>query len=459
MKRALAVLGLALLASAQSVQAQFAPGARAVGMGGAGMVFSSGVDAIEWNPANLALEGGWNISLGEAGAAALLSGISLGDFRSMIEDDDAASDVVADLPSTGITLATSTEGYLTDMSADGQDLPRTGSAIPTIGVAFGSLGLRVRSRVLTESRMSKELADLIVDGFDASEMQDYRVGDTGFRTTSFTEITAAYGTMLGNRMAIGVGARYLQGHKLIETRFFEPVLDLVNETADVTVAAVEAPGGSGYGLDVGLAFDVFTGLRVSASATNVFQKMTWDDALVGYEYTYHGCDSGTPGCNSSFDLDPEELLDSLRYSNQAVDPSAMSLPMYQTVQGLFPGAFFPTVYRLGVGWQVGWTTIELVGSSVSPKGREHSQWDDRISLGIEQRLFFLRLRAGGAKGADGLQAVSAGVGLGLGPLNLDVSGGLMSGRFEFAESLVTPEDVDYAGGHVTVSVQIKGGGR
>ncbi|MBM4183504.1 MAG: hypothetical protein FJ207_04665 [Gemmatimonadetes bacterium] len=458
MRRIAVVLALTVLASTQGALAQFAPGARSVGMGGAGMVFSTGVDAIEWNPANLALEGGWNISLGEVGAAALFSGITLDDFRSMVEDDGAASAVVADFPASGLTLATSTEGYLTDRSAEGEDLPRTGSALPTIGLSFGSFGLRVRSRVLNEARMSKELADLIVDGFDPSEMQNYRIGNTGLRTTSFTEITAAYGAMLGDRMAIGVGGRYVQGHKLIETRFFEPVLDLLNETADVTAAAVEAPGGGGYGLDVGLALDLFAGFRVSASATNVIQKMTWDDALVGYEYTYHGCDSGTLGCNSSFDLDPEELLDSLRFSDRTIDPSAMSLPMYQTAQGLYPGAFFPTVYRLGVGWQVGWTTIELVGSSVSPKGREHSQWDDRISLGIEQRLFFLRLRAGGAKGSDGLQVISGGVGLGLGPVNLDVSGGLMSGGFEFAESLVTPEDVDYAGGHVTLSVQIKGGG-
>ncbi|MEQ1858187.1 MAG: DUF5723 family protein, partial [Longimicrobiales bacterium] len=253
MKRTAMVLGLALMLPGQAAFAQFAPGARAVGMGGAGMVFSSGVDAIEWNPANLALEGGWNVSIGEAGAAALFSGITLDDFRSMVEDDGGASQVVADLPSAGLTLATSTEGYLTDMGAEGEDLPRTGAAIPTIGLAFGSLGLRVRSRVLNEARMSKELADLIVDGFDASEMQNYRVGDTGFRTTSFTEFTAAYGATLGDRMAIGVGARYVKGNKLVEMRFFEPVLDLLNETADVTAAAVEAPGGSGYGVDVGLA--------------------------------------------------------------------------------------------------------------------------------------------------------------------------------------------------------------
>jgi hypothetical protein len=459
MKRLLVVLTVALAVTAQEARAQFAPGARSVGMGGAGMVYARGVDAVEWNPANLALEGGWNFSLGEAGVAAVLGGLSFDDFRAIAEDDGTASQVVADLPTSGITLSTSTEGYLTNMGAEGQDLPQTGSALPTIGLTYGNIGLRVRSRVINEARLSKELADLIVDGFDPSEMQNYRVGDTGFGAASVTEITAAYGARLGDRMALGVAGRYVTGHKLVQMRFFEPVLDLVNETADVTAAAIEAPGGSGYGLDVGLALELVAGFRVSASAANVIQKMTWDDALVGYEYTFHGCDTATPGCTSSFENDPEELLDSLRYSNASVDPSSMSLPMYQVAQDLFPGAFFPTVYRLGVGWRAGGTSLELVGTSVSPKGREHSQWDDRISLGIEQRLWFLTLRAGGAKAADGLQVLSGGVGLGLGPVHIDVSGGLMSGGFELTEGLVTPEDVDYAGGHLTASVQILGGGR
>jgi hypothetical protein len=34
----------------------------------------------------------------------------------------------------------------------------------------------------------------------------------------------------------------------------------------------------------------------------------------------------------------------------------------------------------------------------------------------------------------------------------------MSGGFEFAEDIVTPEEVDYAGGHITVSLQVRGGG-
>ena len=85
MKRAgLLAAALAVLAPA-GVLAQFSPGARSVGMGGAGMVFSSGVDAIEWNPANLALDGGWNVSVGEVGVAALLSGVTFEDLQDIVD--------------------------------------------------------------------------------------------------------------------------------------------------------------------------------------------------------------------------------------------------------------------------------------------------------------------------------------------------------------------------------------
>jgi hypothetical protein len=363
--------------------------------------------------------------------------------------------VVDDLPASGLGLSTVTEGFLTAQGASDADVPSPGSPYPTVGLSFGSFGLRVRSRVMADARLSKELTDLIVNDFDPAKIQDYRVGDTGMRSASFSEITGGYGVTLGNRMAIGVGLRYVKGHQLTEARFFEPVLDLVNETAEVSVVAVESRGGSGYGLDVGIALEILAGFRVSASATNVIQKMTWDDELVAHEATYFACDCPT----SDFDQQPEDLLDRLRGPGTPIDPNSMSLPVYVTAAGLFPGAYFPTVFRAGVGWRAGGTALELVGTSVSPQGRQHSRWDERLSLGIEQRLWFLTLRAGGAKGTDGLQAISGGLGLGLGPVHLDVSAGAMSGGFDFASALVPSENVDYAGGHLTASLQIKGGGR
>jgi hypothetical protein len=34
----------------------------------------------------------------------------------------------------------------------------------------------------------------------------------------------------------------------------------------------------------------------------------------------------------------------------------------------------------------------------------------------------------------------------------------MSGGFDFTEGLVSPENVEYAGGHVTISLTVRGGG-
>lgn len=467
---------LAIVAPADAALAQFSPGARSVGMGGAGMVYASGVDAIEWNPANLALQGGWNISLGEVGASALVTGADINGLQDLIDSDlsggpsPAASAAVADLPASGLSLATVGEGFAISKAvegvslASGQSFPSPGNGYPTVGISWGQFGLRVRSRVMGEVRMSKELVDLIVNGFDPTAINQYQVGNTGFRTTSFSEVTGAYGTLLGERMALGVSARYVKGHKLTEGRFFEPVLDLVNEIAEFNSVAIEAPGGSGYGVDIGFALDLVAGLRVSASAVNIIQKMTWDDALVAHQATFVACESSgsssqcvndSSRSDSFDDTDPQDLVD--EYQSGPINPSSMSLYVAQTAQGLLPGAFFPTIFRAGVGWRAGGTAVELVGASVSPQGRQHNQWDERISLGVEQRLWFLTLRAGGAKGSDGIQALSGGVGLGFGPVRLDVSAGMMSGGFEFASGIVAPEDVDYAGGHVTASLQIVGG--
>jgi hypothetical protein len=195
--------------------------------------------------------------------------------------------------------------------------------------------------------------------------------------------------------------------------------------------------------------------------------MTWDDHLIAHEAALVTCQTtanssqciNDPTLQDSFDddRDPEDLIDDFQASE--VDPNTMSVYVAQTLQDLFPGAYFPTVFRGGVGWRTGGTSIELVGASVSPKGRQHNQWDERVSLGIEQRLWFLTLRAGGAKGSDGIQVLSGGLGLGFGPVKLDMSAGLMSGGFELTNSLVESEDVDYAGGHLTLSLQVMGGGR
>jgi len=417
-------------------------------MGGGGMVFATGVDAVEWNPANLGWAGGWNISFYELGAASLIAGADLDEVLAIFGADRLGSadlnvsQVINSLPADGFKVSGVTEGFATAFGTDRADIPQPGSPFPSIGLAFGPIGIRVRSRVLTEFTLSKEIADLIGNGFVEQNIQNYAVGNTGWSTTSFSEVTVAYGTTLGGLLSVGIGGRYVKGHGLVQGRFFEPVTDINAPVGSPMLtlesAAVEATNGTGYGLDVGFSLDLPGGFRAAVSGTNIIQKMTWDEDLVAHTATY---------VDEDFDLDFIDLLD--RFQSEPIVANSVSLEVLEVSQGLFEQSYFPQVVRAGIGWQAGGTTLEAVGISVAPRGRFTSAWDQRISLGIEQKIPLLTLRAGIARAEDGLNAVTLGLGLGLGPVHLEASGGRFDGDGEFTS---------WSGYYGTIAFQISGGG-
>ena len=175
------------------------------------MVFATGVDAVEWNPANLGWASGWNVSLFEAGFVGMGEGATVDEIFAIFgadllgAGDLNVSQVVSGLPAEGIRVSSVTEGFLTAYATEAADIPPPGSPIPSIGVAFGSVAVRARSRVFTEITLSRELADLIGNGYAEENIQDYAVGNTGWSTTSLSEITVSYGTTLGGLLSVGVG--------------------------------------------------------------------------------------------------------------------------------------------------------------------------------------------------------------------------------------------------------------
>ena len=443
--RRFGVVALAALLLPATVDAQMSPGARSVAMGGGGMVFATGVDAIEWNPANLNWAGGWSASLYELGVSTLSTGATYKEILAIAGADAfGASDlnvpqIVGAIPAEGLQLSAVTEGFITAIAAEGAEIPKPGSPLPSIGVTVGNVGVRFRSRVMSDFTMSREIADLIGNGFDAGRIQEYSAGNTGWRTTSFSEVIAAYGTTLGGLMSVGVAGRYVIGHSMVTGRFFEPVVDLNTTTLSIETIGVEARGGSGFGLDVGLSLELPNGVRASFSGMNVFQRMNWDETLIAHSTTFTDAD---------FDqLDFIGLLD--QFDAQPVDPTSVSLSVIEASEGLFEESYFPQVFRAGVGWRSGRTTLEAVGTKVAPRGRFTSAWDERVSLGVEHALPVLTLRAGLARADEGLTALTGGFGIGLGPLILDTS----LGRFSGEEGTVSRE-----GFYGTISLQLRRGG-
>ena len=325
-------LCLAMTVGTKDARAQFSPGARSAGMAGAGLVFATGLDAVEWNPANLAWSNGWDVSLFEFGAAGLLTGTTIEDLIEIASaGGDGDATVVSRLPADGFTLSTTLEGFAGARAASVADLPEVGSSIPTVGIAIGPVALRVRSRLMAEASMSRELADLTVTGYNPERIREYAVRNTAFRAASFTEITLGYGVTIGERLALGLGVRSVRGHGLSQGRFFEPVVDLDEETLAVTGAAVEASGGSGYGLDLGMALDLGAGVRVSLVGTNFMQCMTWDEELVAHQAVFSDDDFD--------DSDITELID--RFEDMSVEAQGVSLAVFEASRGLFRAVVLP----------------------------------------------------------------------------------------------------------------------
>jgi len=437
--RALAIC-VALAVGTSEARAQFSPGVRSAGMAGAGLLFATGLDAVEWNPANLAWSRGWDLSLYEFGAAGLLTGTTIEDLIEIATaGGDGDASVVSRLPADGFTLSTTLEGFVTANAASLADVPEAGSPLPSVGIAVGPVALRIRSRLMADASMSREIADLTVSGYNPERIQEYAVRNTSVRTVSFTEITLAYGLTIGERFALGLAARSVRGHSLFQIKFFEPEVDLEEETLAVTAATVESPGGTGYGFDVGMALDLGAGVRVSMVGSNLFQRMTWDENLIAHQAVFSDDDFD--------DADIIELID--RFEDAPVEAEGVSLAVFEAARDLFRQSYFPMTIRAGLGWAHGGTSLELVGVAVAPRGRHHNAWDERVSAGLEQRLAFLTLRGGYSLSTDGLTSVAAGLGLGLGPVRFEVGAGRFSG---------TLNGVDYDGAQATITLAVRGGG-
>ncbi|MDP2959129.1 MAG: hypothetical protein Q8N53_22095 [Longimicrobiales bacterium] len=422
--------------------AQWATGPVSGAMGGAGMVWATGVDAVELNPANLGFGRGWSLSLLDVGAAGLVTGTTLEDLWEIATAAGKGDRAVVDrLPLDGFRVAAVTEGYALSLGAEVADVPSPQALLPGFGLSWGPIGLRVRSRVLADAAMSREVADLTVSGFNPERIREYAVRETGFRVASFTEMTLAYGFAVAGRLGVGAGVRYVQGHRLAQGRFFEPEIDLDDETLRLNGVAVEAPGGTGWGVDLGLAVELGGGVRMSLAAQNVAQRMSWDEQLRTHEAVF-----------TDDDFDSAELADLLdRFAETPLDPSAVDLPVYEAARGLFTQAYFPTVYRAGLGWAGGsGTRLEVNASAVSPRGRQSAPWEQRLSAGVEQRLKFLVLRAGYARAEDGIAALTGGLGLRVGPIRLDVAAGKLSGELN---------GIGYDGLQGSLGLSLAGGGR
>jgi len=386
-----------LLLVAASPPAQAQGSVRAWGMGGANTASARGLEAVEYNPANLAFSPGTTIGLLGAAAEVGNNTISLARYNEI----------------TGATLSLSDkQQLLEDIPPDGLRLDADLRA-SALGFHRGPFALSFQAQAGGRGNLDRDVVDLLLFGNELGESVDF--SDTHGDGYALGSLTVSFGaplvtTPLG-RLSAGVNLRLLRGffemhveeaHGVVTTAF-----DGISGQADLST--VTAEGGSGYGVDFGLALQTQGGWTLGLAVDNISSLMTWDDNAERHEYSVVGESITVNG--EDFDAAFTEVH------------STTSLVSYSTT--------LPSTLRLGASNRIGamllaadWVQgFERRGSATTtPRLNAGLEW---AASGIVQPRFGLSL--GGTVGV----AVAGGCGLRVGFWRLDIAatsrGGLMPG--------------------------------
>ncbi|HEY0037646.1 MAG TPA: hypothetical protein VGB66_13205, partial [Longimicrobium sp.] len=262
----------AAAAVASPLSAQLATTPRALGMGGAYVAVARGQEAIFQNPANLALPGNPHASLAapQITVGGTLTGLSFGDLSDLRSFDE-----LTDAERAGIVGRVPDEGTM----AEGD------IRIPVFSMSFRRALFGASYNVVARHGVARDVVDLVLNGVQLTRLQGIDPYDDdailaqsqGYRA-AYVDLMAGYAHRVGP-LSLGVTGHYLMGRGLVRSGVvaIDTVLAGVNSDIGVTYAGVKRDGGTGFGLDVGAAFQPTPAITLSAAVANVVNTLEWKD--------------------------------------------------------------------------------------------------------------------------------------------------------------------------------------
>lgn len=387
MRRALPTQLLLVAVLATGARAQVGAPGRALGSAGAGIAAASGTEALFLNPALLGLPNRprWSVESGGGSFGGIADGVTVGDLAKVLVNGDSAN-----------------AGFL-------QKIPNgmqfeLGAQMPLAAAQIRSFAFGLQYGAVVNQDLGRDVVDLVLNGYQQGRT-DYLAGNTTGTRASYLDFAVAYGRGLGP-LSLGVTGHYYHARSATRSRLANPVYGQNGNQIQLSYTEVQAPGGNGFGLDLGAAAQPAAGVTLSVAVTNALSSMSWGSGLRMRRISI---------TDNELSTDFKSLVDKFANSWQPVDGTVADLS-----NGLTDKAAIPARLRVGAAWAAPSRT-SLYGSYQSNVGSGWllGGWDRSVALGAEQRLLFLSIRAGYATDLGSGRMLAGG--LSLGPFNFDVA--------------------------------------
>ncbi len=255
-------LSLLLLVLAGPTRAQGV--VRAWGMGGASTAASRGLEAVVYNPANLAFSDGMTVGLAAGAADIHNNAFSLDRYNEItgqyLDSADKAQ-LLSDIPEDGFKLDA-------DVSAS------------ALGFQTGNFALSFSGLGSGQGNLDKDYFDLVLNGNQLGETIDF--SNTWGEGSAVGSAALSYGMVVlngaGSQVSVGLNARYLQGiYEMHVTDAYGTLSTSMTElSGEAYVATESSNGGQGYGLDLGIALQTIGGWHFGLAVDNVLGTINWN---------------------------------------------------------------------------------------------------------------------------------------------------------------------------------------
>ncbi|MFH1842070.1 MAG: DUF5723 family protein [bacterium] len=379
------LLGLTCLLT----QSVFAQGSvRAYGLAGAYTAAARGIDAVEWNPANLAIgEGGVSIGLASVAVGLYNNSFSLDRYNEI----------------SGATLTEADKNrILADIPADGLRLNADARA-SVLGFHYGNYAFTIQGIGGGGGNLDKDFFELVLLGNEIGETVSFDDTQGGAYAIGSATLSAGLPVYSGyrSRLSAGVNVRYLYG--IYEMHVEEASGSLTTTMTEIQGSAnaslVTAAGGSGYGMDLGLALQAPRGWVLGLTVDNLYSHLRWD-------------------------RDPERRLwsasaDTINLMHEDMDEAVVDSDSTYAIDAY--STQLPRRLRLGACNRFG-NLIVAMDASQELDHQATNAGKTALAAGVEWRaLSFLYPRLGLGVGGTAGSSSAIGLGLRLGPWRLDMA--------------------------------------